>query len=169
MICRRLCLSFLIAFAGVVISGCNSNNADQDDFIKESLRVPVGYTHTNAQGTVAKDGKDPDDWRISPMYQGLVYIQHPAFPNPVQTENVQLELLVTGIQAVNGMYLFKRSANGTFVLLASQTQSTGVFVFRFDPVRLSENGTYAGAKGLHRVFVYDGSNNLVTYGDIKVN
>ncbi|HKI45898.1 MAG TPA: hypothetical protein VKA08_11265 [Balneolales bacterium] len=166
---RTILFSFCIV-AGLIIISCSSN-AGQNDFERQSLRTPSGYTHTNQKGQVDSSMVDPDDWRIAPMFQGYVYVSTPAYPNPVKSDIVTIELQVTGIQAINGMYLYKRNVNGQYQLLSSQPQAplpTGLVYFSFNSVSLSDNNTYAGAIGLHRVFIYDNNNNLITYGDIKV-
>ncbi len=167
---RRTTLFLIFASIWFYAVAC-SNNKGQNEFEKESLRTPNGYTHTDTQGQVVNNETDPDDWRIAPMFQGYVYIQSPAYPNPVKTGLVKIELMITGVQAVNGLYLYRRSVTGSYQQLASQPQSplpSGLAVLQFNATQLSENGSYSGAIGLHRVFVYDENFNLITYGDIKV-
>lgn len=149
-----------------------SSNAGQNDFERQSLRTPSGYTHTNQNGQVDSSMVDPDDWRIAPMFQSYVYVSTPAYPNPIKSGTVKIELQITGIQAINGMYLYKRNVNGQYQLLTSQPQaplSPGLVVLQFNSLALSDNNTYSGSIGLHRVFLYDNNNNLITYGDIKVD
>ena len=170
MILRRTILFSFCIVAGLIMISCSSN-AGQTDFERQALRTPSGYTHTSQNGQVDSSMVDPDDWRISPMFQGFVYVSVPAFPNPAKSTIVRIELQVTGIQAINGMYLYKRNVNGQYQLLASQPQApltTGVVALSFNSISLSDNNSYAGAIGLHRVFIYDNNNNLITYGDIKV-
>lgn len=171
MILRRF-FSFLVVLGTCLFALSCSSNKGQNEFEKESLRTPNGYTHTDTQGQVVNNETDPDDWRIGPMFQGYVYVQSPAYPNPVKASPaVRIELMITGIQAVNGLYLYRRSVDGSYKLLASQPQSpmpSGLAVLQFNSSQLSENGTYSGAIGLHRVFVYDENFNLITYGDVKV-
>jgi len=168
---RRILL-FLVVLGTWLYSVSCSSNKGQNEFEKESLRTPNGYTHTDTQGKVVNNETDPDDWRIAPMYQGYVYVQSPAYPNPVKASpSVKIELMITGVQAVNGLYLYRRSVDGSYKLLTSQPQSplpAGLAVLQFNSSQLSDNGTYSGAVGLHRVFVYDENFNIITYGDIKV-
>lgn len=162
-------LSFCFVTALLAVS-CNSNSS-QNDFVRQSLRAPSNYTQTDQNGNVDSSMVDPDDWRISPMFQGFVFVQFPAFPNPVKSGTVTIELQVLGIQAINGMYLYKRNVNGNYTLLTSQPQAplpTGLVVLQFSSLALSDNNTYSGAIGLHRVFLFDNNNNLITYGDIRV-
>lgn len=170
MVQRRAILLSICIIAGFIMISCNSN-AGQNDFERQSLRTPSGYTHTNQNGQVDSSMVDPDDWRIAPMFQGFVYVSVPAYPNPVKSGIVTIELQVTGIQAIDGMRLYKRNVNGQYQLLTSQPQAplpAGVVVLKFSSVALSDNNTYSGAIGLHRVFIYDNNSNLITYGDIKV-
>ncbi len=122
MILRRTILFSLCIVAGLITISCSSN-AGQNDFERQSLLAPSGYTHTNQNGQVDSSMVDPDDWRIAPMFQSFVYVSVPAYPNPVKSGIVRIELQVTGIQAINGMYLYKRNVNGQYQLLASQPQA----------------------------------------------
>lgn len=170
MVSKHTILLCFCLFAGLFVISCSSNS-NQTNFERESLRTPSGYTQTSQNGKVDSSMVDPDDWRIAPMFQGYIYVLHPAYPNPVKSANVTLEMQVTGIQAINGLFLYKRNVNGQYQLLTSQPQAplqTGVYPLQFNSVALSDNGTYSGAIGLHRVFLYDDNNHLITYGDIKV-
>ncbi len=53
---------------------------DQREFEQEAFQLPDGITETEGNGSIISE--DPDDWRTSPFFQGLVFVD-PAFPNPV--------------------------------------------------------------------------------------
>lgn len=171
--CSRTCyLFFGIAILLIaVLSGC-SRNEDQDQFEREAFRTPEGFTETNSSGEITGN-EDPDDWRISPMFQGFIEVSIPAHPNPTQGEFVRIELLVTGIESVNGLYVvsFEEESNYQVRELYYHDGGTlqpGITNISFDPILFSPTRVYADARGLNRVFIYDLRDNLITYGDVMV-
>lgn len=166
---RYLLFTVLIFLIPVLVGSC-SRNDDQDEFEREAWRTPEGITETNSNGEIISE--DPDDWRMSPMYQGLVEVSIPAYPNPVRSERIYVELLVS-LDAVHGLevYTFPDGINSQQAYRQLHYENStieGLYEFYFDPVLFSPSGTYDGARGLHRVFIADRNNNLITYGDIKV-
>jgi hypothetical protein len=71
--------------------GCGQGD-DQRKFEQEAFRYPDGFTQTNHNEEIINGNEDPDDWRVAPFYQGLVFVD-PAFPNPVLT-NEQLTIRI---------------------------------------------------------------------------
>jgi len=62
-------------------ASCTRNNA-QRDFEQDAYMEPAGYT--SAERPTELTSVDEDDWRTSPLFQGLVKV-YPAYPNPVST------------------------------------------------------------------------------------
>lgn len=104
-----------------------------------------------SQGSV--QSADEDDWRTSPMFQGLIEIV-PPFPNPVQTNQaLQFEVEVTGVQSVNGLEVLVRLPDNSFRSLyrSFETLQPGLTTFQINPIEFALNGNPEGARGLNRV------------------
>ncbi len=151
-----------------LLISCSSSN-DQREFESEAFRDPSGITQTNAQGEVISN--DPDDWRVSPFYQGLIEVQ-PPFQNPAQLGTpINFEIRVTGVQGVNGLDVRVRYPNGNLGNIFTSTQNPlepGITTFQIDPISLSQDGSDNLARRLHRVFLFDFNQRLISYGDIEV-
>lgn len=159
-------LSLLILLIATVL-GCTRNDA-QRDFEQEAYSSANNYTETTSQGAVVST--DEDDWRTSPLFQGLIEI-NPPFPNPVVTSQyVQFEVGVTGVQSVSGIEVLVRLDDGSFRSLyqSFETLQPGTTVFQINPIEFGINGTPEGARGLNRVYIFNGNNQMISYGDIMV-
>jgi hypothetical protein len=150
----------------VFASGCNQSS-DQRDFERAAYSEPDGFTRTNAQGQVSE--RDPDDWRVAPFFQGLIDID-PAYPNPVQSnDQVSIDLIVTGVESVSGLRVFAfYGPNNLSILFEDQRRPlppglTAIPLSPLDIAQFPEN-----PQGLYRVVVTDGNENVITYGDIRV-
>jgi len=152
----------------VMAAGC-SQNRDQRDFENQAFRSPDGFTQTSPSGEVLDS--DPDDWRIAPFFQGLVEVR-PAYPNPVQTTGqVKIDVEVTGIEAVSGLRLVVFYFDDTIEPVYIDQRAPlppGLSVINVNPIELGRFNTVESALGLHRVILMDGNENIITYGDIKV-
>lgn len=158
-------------FSICVIIGCTRNDA-QRDFEREAYQLPQNYTQTSHNGEVLTP--DENDWRTSPLYQGLVIV-NPPFPNPVSTsENIQFEIEVTGVQSVSGLEVIVRfddadpTSGFKTLYFETQTLEPGLTTFRINPIELGRVDVVESARGLHRIFIFDGSQNMITYGDVMV-
>ena len=163
-----ICFLFLGFAVLLATNGCSSADDAQRKFENEAFRAPSGFTRTSSSGEVIS--VDPDDWRVSPLYAGFVEVS-PAFPNPTIGDNVTIELLITGLGAVNGLEVFSLDEQNQLKPLFYDDRiplPVGFSQILINPVRFGPSGTIAGARGLHRVFVFDGRENLITYGDIMV-
>ena len=158
-----------VAFLSLIFVSCSSNDA-QKKFEEKALAEPSGYTKTDVQGKV--QSKDEDDWRIGPMFQGYVDVETPAFPNPIHAgDKIEIQLSVTGIESVSGLEVYTRDENHKWRSIYYDQQNplpTGLYVIRLDPISFTYTNNYQNAVGLHRAYIYDGNNNLITYGDIKI-
>ena len=165
---RSTLLLFIILFAAIIF-GCSSSD-EQREFERQAMQQPSGFTQTDASGEVTGP-IDRDDWRIAPFFEGLVSSIEPAYPNPVQsTERVYIELNIY-LQSVNGIQVFAID-NGNIlpdpifedlnVELGMQT------IITFPANLLGRFDTVENITGLKRVLIFDGSNNLISYGDIMV-
>lgn len=163
----KLIPTYLIVFVFLLI-GCSSSDA-QREFETEAYRSPSGITATSAQGEIMST--DPDDWRTSPFFQGLVNVK-PPFQNPAQLGAlINFEIQITGVQGVSGLDVQVRFPNGNLSRIYSSSNSSlepGIETFRIDPITLSQDGSDNLARGLHRVFLFDFEGRLISYGDIEV-
>lgn len=164
-------MKFIPILAAIVfISGisCSSRDA-QLDFEAEAFQEPFGITATNAQGEVTNI--DPDDWRTSPLFQGLIEVV-PPFQNPAQLgTNINFQVRVTGVQGVSGLDVKVQYPNGSFNTIYTSNDNQlepGIITFQVSPIVLSQDGSDNLARGLHRIFFFDFNQRLISYGDIEV-
>lgn len=152
----------------ILLSACIKDEA-QTEFENEAYRVPSGITQTSAQNEVLS--VDPDDWRVSPFFQGLVEVL-PPFQNPAQLgTTINFEIRVTGVQGVSGLDVMVRYPNGKFstIFLSNDNPlEPGLTTFQINPIALSQDGSDNLARGLHRIFFFDFNQRLISYGDIEV-
>lgn len=151
----------------LLTASCTRNNA-QRDFEQEAYSAPAGYTETTAQAEIIS--LDEDDWRTSPLFQGLVNIV-PAIPNPVTTnQSVRIDVELTGVNSVNGLEVLVRYPdNGLGTLYQnSETLNPGITPVFINPLELGLDGSPEAARGLKRIFIFDGNSQMISYGDIMV-
>ena len=149
------------------LMSCTRNDA-QRDFEKEAYSFPDNFTETTNQGEV--QNVDDDDWRTSPLFQGLIEIV-PPYPNPVSTNQlVQFEVEVTGVQSVNGLEVLVRMEDNSFRTLYTdfETLQPGLTTFQINPIEFAEFGNPEGARGLNRIYIFNANQQMISYGDIMV-
>lgn len=156
-------------FLGILLltATCTRNNA-QRDFEQDAYTAPAGFTETTEQGSV--QNVDQDDWRTSPLFQGLVSVV-PAYPNPAATnQTIRLDLEITGINSVNGAEILVRLPDNSFERLdiIQETLNPGISNLYIDPLNLGIDRSPEAARGLKRVFIYDMNGQMISYGDIMV-
>jgi len=168
---RILSVFLLSAFVIFSVTGCSQDD-DQRDFEQEAFSFPEGFTETDGSGRVINE--DPDDWRTAPFFQGLVFVD-PAFPNPVQvSDQLMINIEISGIEAVSGLSIVVLIESGVTPELRpvySNPQTpmpTGLTVVNISPIQLGRFGTVESARGLHRLIILDGRNNVISYGDVMV-
>ncbi|WP_350200148.1 hypothetical protein [Gracilimonas sp.] len=153
----------------LMLASCTRNDA-QREFEKEAYSFPANFTETTNQGVV--QNLDEDDWRTSPLFQGLIEIV-PPYPNPVLTsQNIQFEVNVTGINSVTGIQVWTELPNGRQQIIYEdfETLQPGLTTFQIDPILLSwdSNNSPEGARGLNRVYIFNANQQMISYGDIMV-
>ena len=146
------------------VSGC-SQGEDQRKFEQEAFQLPEGITQTNDRGEIVNDNVDPDDWRVAPFFQGTVFVD-PAFPNPVMT-NRQLTIKVhlpyiDTITHLN-VYVLRSLNNFQFIRQESAMPLVNFILNPLDIAEFSEN-----PQGLYRIIILDNNDNVITYGDVKI-
>ncbi len=161
-------IPLLLLVALLAVTSCKRNSA-QEQFEREAFRAPENFTRTDASGNILAN--DPDDWRIGPLFQGLVEINAPAYPNPSTGLRFTIELLITGFEAVSGLEIYTRDPFGRPLLIYTDNRRPlppGIIDIIIEPTWLVQSRVYSEAIGLHRVFFYDAMGNMITYGDLKV-
>ncbi|MDZ7692748.1 MAG: hypothetical protein U5K69_16755 [Balneolaceae bacterium] len=163
--------SAALAVLLLVIIGCSKSD-DQKEFENQAYSPPEGYTAMSANAQEL-DQSDPDDWRISPMYQGLLSIVSKAYPNPVfinSTSRIQLNInYITNLSRIEAWVFqtsFQEDGRGPVDSISdSQISEGGVPVINLNPSSFPQN--FRG-DNLYRILILDQSGNVITYGDIKV-
>ncbi|WP_372638952.1 hypothetical protein [Fodinibius sp.] len=174
LLVRSSALFFLSAI--ICMGAACSKSDDQKRFEEQALRLPENITETNASGQKIEDKEDPDDWRISPMYQSLITIGKPytqlPHPNPVgYNDRLILEIYLNNIETLSSIEVFALNPeNQRTTLIAAQTDlsSPSLISMQMDGQHIAGSPGGSNASGLYRILIYDDRNNLITYGDIRV-
>lgn len=162
----------LLLFGLLLLAGGCSKSDDQKDFEEHAYTAPSGFTEYGADPRQGPVSEDPDDWRISPLYQGLIGVATPAYPNPVvvnSTVQIDIDFKVTDAVQAMEVYVFKAtSPDWVPIRLYDQSElPVGVKTITLNPAEFYGGGSQE-ALGLHRLLFFDGRENLITYGDIMV-
>jgi hypothetical protein len=150
------CTALLLTAAG----GCDSSG-EQDSFAREASRPASGITRVTELGEVVE--VDEDDWRTAPVYVGEIRVD-PAEPNPVSIGGfVSIQVSVTVFNAVQAPLRVETQRDNRLRTLdiIDRASDPGAYAFTFPA---SEIGT----RGLHRLYVFDGVGELVSYGDVII-
>lgn len=163
----------LLFFFGCLLAGCSKSD-DQRDFENQALTSPQNFTQVTTSGDVLDT--DPDDWRISPMYSGLVSVgtpdDQPPFPNPLSfNQNLSINIYIRSIETLNRMEVFvfeiPSEINGPIASLQDLSSPT-LETINLNGASISGSSGGSQAAGLYRIMIYDGNQNLITYGDIRI-
>lgn len=157
-----------------LLSGCSKSD-DQREFENQALSEPEGITETDNNGNVID--ADPDDWQISPMYQGLITIgtpdEKPPHPNPLPfNQDLNINIYIRTIETLNRIEI--RTFDHTFQESLPLTPiREDISSPTLETIALSGSliSGYTGgsqASGLYRILIYDGQQNLITYGDVRI-
>ena len=163
----------LIATAGFLLVGCSKSN-DQREFENQALQQPQGFTETGPNGDIINT--DPDDWRVGPMYRGLVSIgtpdNQPPYPNPLAfNQDLTINIYIRSIETLSRLeiYSFRQpSQTNAAIAVRDNLSSPTLETFTLGGALISGSTGGSQAEGLYRILIYDGQQNLITYGDIKI-
>jgi hypothetical protein len=151
----------LILLVASVSAGCDSQEK-QDDFALQASRAPNGFTATDQGGDILSE--DEDDWRMSPFYFGKVRVS-PVYPNPGRVDFVTVPINILQFDIGAGGFSLRAYEEGSSQLILLDRLLTvngpGGYIMRFSPAIL-------GREGLVRIFVFDGMNEIVSYGDLMI-
>lgn len=160
--------SVLLLFTLIVIYGCTQNDA-QREFEEQAFTFDDNITQTNGRGEVVDNNEDPDDWRTAPFFSGLVFVD-PIFPNPVLTnDRLTLNILITGNDAVSGLRIYSYPGFSRPRVVYDDVRRPlppGTISVSLNPLDLTP--TPESAAGIYRLVVLDANENVITYGDVKI-
>lgn len=158
---------YLIFILIYLLSGC-SQNSDQREFERAAFSEPSGITETNERGEIINNNNDPDDWRISPFFQGDVDIIPPPFPNPVQSNDIiTIEIQVYVLDRISEIYLRVYQPPNMYPVDEQRQITTGGTTFRIIS-KLIAPPNQPDPAGTYRLIIQDESENVITYGDIEI-
>jgi len=154
----------------LALSSCTISE-DQLQFEQEAYRVPAGYTKTNERGIIVLE--DPDDWRIAPMFTRLVSVE-PIFPNPTKGDDLRIQVFVERTEAVFGLYIVRvdpKSYPYRLIPLYRNMQSPvppGLLNINIPFKLIFPQHPILDERGLHRILIFDGRDNIISYGDLML-
>src|SRR5699024_7446876 len=143
-------IAVLLVGATAMVLGCSVNKA-QGDFHQQALAAPSGITETDVHGQLLENGKqDETDWRTAPEFTGLLQVESPAFPNPVdQSELIKINLFIRGSAQLNQLYayIFRPQTSSLFGPLNITTTggSKGFVTITLSPASFAQTGVGASA------------------------
>ncbi|WP_069130900.1 hypothetical protein [Rhodohalobacter halophilus] len=159
-------LFILTSLPLILLTSCNRAN-DQRDFEREAFSLPEGITETDGHGEILNS--DPDDWRIAPFFQGMVEVD-PAYPNPVQsTGQISIDVIVTGVESVSGLIAYTYYGDNNIRNVYNDQRRplppglTSIPLSALDIARFRED-----PQGTYRIIILDANENIITYGDVRV-
>ncbi|NGP88567.1 hypothetical protein [Fodinibius halophilus] len=172
---RSILFTTVIFCASLLLLNCSKSD-DQRDFESEAFTTPDGITHTNTSGKVVGN-VDNDDWNISPMYRGLLQVKSNItdypHPNPLgYNEDLTLQVKSNVSDAVEGMKIYKfrfpKNANSFLIKELNDTDlGSAITTITIDGALIAENSS-ADARTTYRILIYDNKENLISYGDIRI-
>lgn len=160
----------------LALSGCSKSD-DQREFENQSLSSPGNYTATPTAGEITNE--DPDDWRISPMYRGLLNIGtgissfEPPYPNPLDfNQDLTITIYLSNIDNLDRIevYSFENvsDAGKAPIAVRDDISPPTLVTIRLNGQELSGKTGGSQANGIYRIRILDGDFNVITYGDIKI-
>lgn len=167
----------LLIWASILLlisAGCSKSD-EQREFENGALATPSGITESNAGGDITGN-KDADDWRIAPMYRGLIQVgfsDSPApHPNPLDyNENLTLQIKFNASEPVNAIEIrkFRLPSDAQYAQLRffQQDELSTFNTFTIEGKTIAET---AGSEGsdIYRLLIYDSNQNMISYGDVRI-
>lgn len=159
-------LLFIFLFTFIFLSGCNQSG-DQRDFEREAFSLPEGITETTEKGEI--ESRDPDDWRVAPFFQGLIEVD-PVFPNPVQsTDQLSLDVIITGVESVSGLVVYAYYGDNNLRNVYNDLRTPippGLVSIPLSPLDIAR--FREDPQGTFRIILLDRNENVITYGDVRI-
>jgi hypothetical protein len=158
----------VLLLAWMLTTSCTQNDA-QREFEEQAFTFDDNITQTNGSGQIVDENEDPDDWRTAPFYSGLVFVD-PIFPNPVLTnDRLTLNILITGNDAVSGLRIYSYPGFSRPRVVYDDVRRPlppGTISVSLNPLDLTPNPE--SAQGTYRVVVLDANENVISYGDVRI-
>lgn len=157
---RPLILVSVLGLVTVSYLGCDLQE-QQDEFAEQASAPANGIASTDNTGQILSD--DEDDWRTAPLFAGKVRVD-PAYPNPVSGDFVTIPVTVLDYSAIRGVIQLRAfNGSGRFIVLdeIANASSPGAYILNFSSGLL-------GLTGLHRLYLFDGASEIISYGDLLV-
>ena len=129
---RNLHFLLVLITAGsfaLVLGSCDAQGA-QDDFVTEAGLPPSGITRildSDFGGDLCSE--DEDDWRIAPIYNGIIVIDRGATPNPASSRLVTIELRILLQDRVRGSLTLRALGGGNSFIFLDTIIDTGSLDF----------------------------------------
>ena len=155
----------------LLLAACDTTSATEQRLFEDAaLLTPVaGITETDATGQVLST--DASDWRIGPAFLNRVSLLQLPNPNPVRLGQAVNFLVDTqGVPGGLRLYMLELR-NGVVDLVPVNDPNAfepGAAQSGFYPFSVSARQIALGGAGLYRVVLLDGSQNVVTYGDLDI-
>ena len=155
----------------LLLAACDSTSATEQRLFEDAaLLTPVaGITETDAMATVLRT--DASDWRIGPAFLNRVEVSQLPYPNPVRLgQAVNFLVYSQGVPGGLRLYVLELR-NGVVDLVPVNDPNAfepGAAQSGFYPFSVSARQIALGGAGLYRVVLLDGSQNVVTYGDLDI-
>jgi hypothetical protein len=161
-------ITVLLLFALLLFAGCTQNDA-QREFEEQAFTIDENITQTNGRGEIVDENEDPNDWRKAPFFSGLVFVD-PIFPNPVLTnDRLTLNVLITGNDAVSGLRIYSYPGFSRPRIVYDDVRRPlppGTISVSLNPLDLTP--APESAQGTYRIVLVDANENVITYGDVRV-
>lgn len=154
-------------------AGCSKSD-DQRQFEDQARTEPSGITEMTAGGEPVSNKEDPDDWHVAPMFAGYVEVEKPAFPNPVSfNSNLRIELSVLpGLDNLQYIEVWAFEFPNQFhpgpLATIDNVSSSQLLTLNLTAGNITGSSGGSGASGTYRLMLYDGRENLISYGDVRV-
>jgi hypothetical protein len=178
VITSRLVEPFVLAASlalvlALALSACDGSDAQQM-FEADAAQPPSGITPTDQEGNLT-GAPDPDDWRTSPLFPTIVV--EPAYPNPVPagyTGPIVINVNIPFPDNIPGLRLriWDPRPPQRFPVVIDEVGPGNVFHFNslsFTRSDVQAALQLADPRGLYRLYIHDGNDRLISYGDVQVD
>ncbi len=169
---NSLLIHALLFCSSLLLLGCSKSD-EQQQFEEEALNPPfTGITEMTEHCKQTEGGEtDQNDWRVSPDFSGLITIQCGAYPNPVQfDQNFRIDIEIPYTETVDLLAFYAIDPNAVDQNMIFLKEETNLSI---QDSYLLNSGYFANNSGVstsnvYRILIYDGRDNLISYGDVQV-
>lgn len=157
---RPSALVVFLLVAVLSVTGCDGFNGEEQRLFEDTAFASPS------------NGSTGDDWRVGPAFGGRLQVidQDPgaegtqgANPNPARPEDI-VSVQVYADEAPGGLALYRRQPDGGLQLILGLPGVTGPNIYTF--TFFAGEASATGGSGSARLIVLDGTERVVTYGDL---